>query len=78
MTIIPAVKKKIHDQLKVLSLDEEALTSCVASGRHRAKIAEDIDLANSLGIPGTPFVLINGRPCVRSKEVLQSILQRVK
>jgi protein-disulfide isomerase len=71
------VTTKIKDVIKALSLDEDAIASCVQSGRYRKKLLEDIELADSLGIPGTPFIMINGRPVPSNKEVIQAVIRKI-
>jgi len=44
-----------------LGLDVDAFNKCLASGRHDGEIREDIRLAQSLGITGTPAYLLGRR-----------------
>jgi protein-disulfide isomerase len=44
-----------------IGLDVAAFQKCLASGRHAPAIREDVRLANSLGITGTPAFLLGRR-----------------
>jgi protein-disulfide isomerase len=44
-----------------LSLDEEALTVCMASDETAARVREDIDAGRELDVTGTPALFVNGR-----------------
>lgn len=44
----------------VAQLDPKAFDSCLASGRHAARVAEDVIAARSLGLGKVPGVFVNG------------------
>ena len=44
-----------------IGLDTDAFSTCMASGRFRAQIARDQDIASSVGARGTPNSFVNGR-----------------
>jgi predicted DsbA family dithiol-disulfide isomerase len=39
---------------KELGLDEKRFTQCFESGRHEARVKEDVDEGGKIGITGTP------------------------
>jgi protein-disulfide isomerase len=47
-----------------LGLDLAKFRAAVASGKYKARIQEDDALATSLGVDGTPTMLVNGEPVV--------------
>jgi protein-disulfide isomerase len=57
-----------------LSIPEDELDRCMASPETLAKVKEDIALARSLGVTGTPTFFVNGR---RSPEYRGGALLRV-
>jgi predicted DsbA family dithiol-disulfide isomerase len=44
-----------------LGLDKAAFVRCLDSGRKTADVKGDVEVAESVGITGTPAFLINGR-----------------
>ncbi len=43
-----------------LGLDEKAFTSCLATGKFRARIDQDVEDGRRAGVSGTPGFFING------------------
>ena len=64
-----------------LGLNTRAFEACLASGKHRAEVLADQELANKLGLTGTPSFFINGEPhtgymdYTRWKELLDKLLR---
>ena len=56
-----ALRGEIDAGAGVLNIDLEGIKECIESGRYRGQMLSDIELADSLGIPGTPFVFVNGK-----------------
>ncbi len=58
--------------------DPQRLDECAASGRHRTAVEADRDLALTLGLRGTPSVLVNQRllPGTPSADLLEREIQR--
>ena len=57
-----------------VGLDMGAFDKCLASGRHAGAIREDVRLAESLGIAGTPAFLLGRRvPGTDKVEVLDTV-----
>ena len=52
------VKKMLIDHAEALNLDVGTFRSCLESGKHSLEIRNDIQLASSLQINGTPSFLI--------------------
>lgn len=44
-----------------LEIDEEALSSCVSSGRYAEVVRKDIEAGSSIDLQGTPTLIINGK-----------------
>lgn len=65
-----------------LKLDQEAFSKCLDEKRFAGKVQEDLKLAESLGINGTPAFLVNGRflegaqPFEAFQEVIEDELAR--
>jgi protein-disulfide isomerase len=57
-----------------LSIEKSALERCLASPEPLEKVKEDIALAKSLGVTGTPTFFVNGR---RSPEYADGALSRI-
>jgi protein-disulfide isomerase len=57
-----------------LGLDREKFNACLDSGQNLAKVNQNLDEARSLGLPGTPSFLVNGKKLVGppSLETLKS------
>ncbi len=47
-----------------LGLDIAQFNQCLDSGQNRAKVEQNLDEARSLGLPGTPSFLVNGKKLV--------------
>lgn len=58
-----------------IGLDVAAFQKCLASGRHAGGIREDIRLANSLGVTGTPAFLLGRRIPGTDKVQLEEIVK---
>jgi len=69
-----ATKLKINEGTAVLKLDEVGMKECLASDRPRAKILEDIENAEDLGLEGTPTIWINGK---KVSEVHQAVIRKI-
>jgi len=54
----------LEGHAEALGMDEDALTTCLDSGRHATTVREDSELGARLGVSGTPAFFINGRPLV--------------
>lgn len=75
------VQSQLIKESAVLSIDGQALASCLESGRQRKKIQDDIAAANKLGVDGTPSFWINGKRVqapapVVLREIFEKILAR--
>lgn len=53
--------EQINNLAKVAGLNEEQITSCVNNPDLIAKIKDDIELGNKLGVDATPTLFINGQ-----------------
>ena len=51
-----------------LGLDMRKFKASLDSGKHRAQVEKDMQLAASLGVTGTPTFLFNGRKMVGAKD----------
>lgn len=59
-----------------ISLDMDKFREALDSGRLRAKVEEDMQLARDLGVNGTPTVFIDGRPVKGvQQEEIEDVLQ---
>ena len=63
-------------QAEALGLDVGAFTAALEDGRYRGPIQADLQRAESLGIGGTPTILVRGRKLVgvQSLEILQAAI----
>lgn len=52
-----------------LGLSDEQMTTCLSSKDMLAKIQEDVDLGNKLGVDSTPTIFLNGREVLGGKGV---------
>jgi protein-disulfide isomerase len=57
---LPALKQ----HATALGLDGNAFNQCLDSGKHGARVAENIKSGEKLGIGSTPTLYVNGRPVV--------------
>jgi protein-disulfide isomerase len=53
-------KNGLVDLARTLSLNEEQFDVCVASGKYRTEIEQDLQDGMKAGVQGTPAVFING------------------
>lgn len=62
-----------------LGLDAEQFNACLDSNQNRAKVEQNLDEARSLGLPGTPSFLVNGKRLVGppSFETLKSTIDEI-
>lgn len=61
-----------------LSLDSEAMVECIASGRYRAKLQDDIKEGDKAGLTSTPSLWINGKKVEHpTRDVVAKVLQAV-
>lgn len=62
-----------------LGLNTEQFNACLDSGQNRAKVEQNLDEARSLGLPGTPSFLVNGKKLVGppSLETLKSTIDEI-
>ena len=69
---VPELKK----HAAALGLDQAAFDQCLDSGRHAARIQEDIALGNAMGVASTPTLYINGRVVTgaQPQQVFESII----
>jgi protein-disulfide isomerase len=59
---IPALETRLtKDLAHHLSIDEEALKSCIASGRQSSALRRDINEAIRVGLEATPSIWVNGK-----------------
>ncbi len=56
---------------QTLGLDVERFRRDLEGGRHRAKVEAAYAEAIALGLPGTPFLLVNGRPWPQALNYLE-------
>ena len=77
---VPALKQTARG----LGIDGAAFDQCLDSGTHAARIREDVQLANTLGVNSTPTFYVNGRALIGAqpfdaiKQVIDEELARVK
>jgi protein-disulfide isomerase len=55
-------RQGLLEHSRSLKLDEKQFDSCLASGKYKAKIDEDIQEGSQAGVSGTPGFFINGVP----------------
>ena len=55
------LREEVRGVAQPLGLDEAALDECLESDRQLEVIKRDIDIAESIGLKGTPSVWVNGR-----------------
>jgi len=62
-----------------VGLDSATFNQCLDSGQNRAKVQQNLDEARSLGLPGTPSFLVNGKKLIGppSFEVLKSTIDAI-
>ena len=53
-------RQGLIEQARSLKLDEGRFDSCLASGKHKAQIEEDVQEGMMVGVSGTPGFFING------------------
>lgn len=76
-----AVKSAIKDSSIPLGLDPAMMEECLASNRQRESIERDIEIADYLGLQGTPSVWVNGRLVLRPsllKDLIQYLVNKKK
>ena len=67
-----------------LGIDMNAFSQCLDSGKHSARVAENLKSGEALGVGSTPTLYVNGRPVVGAqpfetfKMVIDEELARVK
>jgi protein-disulfide isomerase len=60
-----------------LGLDRRAFESCLRSDRYALEVTQNLRLGESLGVPGTPTLFINGRRAeIRTLEDLDRLIQQ--
>ena len=57
---VPALKQ----HAAALGLDTNAFNQCLDSGKHTARVADNVKSGEKLGISSTPTLYVNGRPVV--------------
>jgi protein-disulfide isomerase len=63
------------DYAEGIGLDRTAFEGCLRSDRHAAEVSKNMRLGQSLGVPGTPTLFINGRRAeIRSLEQLDQLI----
>lgn len=62
-----------------IGLNTEMFNQCLDSGQNRAKVEDNLNEARSLGLPGTPSFLVNGKRLVGppSFDVLKSTIDSI-
>ncbi len=53
--------EKLISQADTANLDSKEFTQCMTSQKYRTKMQESINQATSLGLPGTPSIIVDGR-----------------
>ena len=72
------VRSEIDRGVEVLSLDSIGMQDCMKTGRHRAKIVDDINIAEKLGLEATPSIWINGKKLEgQNGEILRRIFKKI-
>lgn len=69
---VPELKK----HAAALGLDQAAFDQCLDSGKHAARVQEDVVLGNAMGVSSTPTLYINGRVVTgaQPQQVFESII----
>lgn len=62
-----------------IGLDRKTFEECLGSGKHKAEVAEDVALAKSIGLRGTPTFIFDGQIVEGSipRDILKRILDRM-
>jgi len=70
---------QLKDYAAQVGLDSATFNQCLDSGQNRAKVQQNLDEARSLGLPGTPSFLVNGKKLIGppSFEVLKSTINAI-
>lgn len=55
-------RKTLSQYAQEIGLDTQQFDSDMEAGKYKAKVQEAQDQAQQLGLPGTPFLLLNGSP----------------
>lgn len=77
---VPMIKQYATD----VGLDMNAFNQCLDSGKHAARVAENLRSGEALGVGSTPTLYVNGRPVVGAqpfdyfKAVIDEELARLK
>jgi protein-disulfide isomerase len=65
------------DYARQVGLDRAAFETCLRSDRYAVEVSENMKLGESLRVPGTPTIYINGRRAeIRSLEELDQLIAR--
>jgi protein-disulfide isomerase len=68
----------VEEASKELSIDEEAVGSCMNSKRYESVVLDDIQEGERVGLQGTPSIWVNGRFVENpSAETLDAIFKRI-
>lgn len=68
-------RQELMMDLQGLGLDTDAIAECIESKRYKDKIQSDIGLGDSVGVTGTPTVVINGQLVKNlSKQAIDNIM----
>lgn len=68
----------VNDGSKEIGLDDAAVLECMASGRYREKMLQDIKAGSAAGLQGTPSVWVNGKWVSQaSPAVLETIFNSI-
>jgi predicted DsbA family dithiol-disulfide isomerase len=70
---VPELKEKARR----LGLDGGAFDACLDSGRHEARVEEDVQAGVRIGVTGTPAVFINGRPLSGGAVPLEELKEEI-
>jgi protein-disulfide isomerase len=75
---------QLKEYATALGLDMNAFNQCLDSGKHAARVSENIKSGTALGVGSTPTLYVNGRPVVGAqpfeyfKAVIDEELARVR
>jgi cyclophilin family peptidyl-prolyl cis-trans isomerase len=70
----------LTEQAGLLGLDTAQFSADLNSDEVKARIQADLDEGSAIGVPGTPYLLVNGSPYEgqRSIEILRAIVELIK
>jgi len=74
-------RERLERSARSSDLDMDAFASCLDSGRHAGRVAEDVEFARSLGLAVVPAVFVNGQyasPDVKPADLVWLIERELK